>query len=138
MSETVSVSTPEALHRRLQGTHVLIVDDDKDFLQLVAAALGHLGIAVECARTPGEAVARAMLHPPDLILLDILLPGSDGLEILEILRGEPETKGVPVIAFTALGERDSGPMLLDAGFDGLISKPIDWSRLASELERALA
>jgi CheY-like chemotaxis protein len=124
--------------RRLDGPpRVLIVDDEAEFLELVAIALERFGFDVECARTPGEAIARAMLRPPDVILLDILLPGCDGLEILETLRGEPETREVPVLACTALGQRESGPMLIDAGFDGLVSKPIDWNDLADQLRDAL-
>src|SRR5258706_1767543 len=120
--------------RRLEGVpRVLIVDDEPEFLELVAIALARFGFEVECARTAGEAIARAMLRPPDVILLDILLPGCDGLEVLEALRGEPETRDVPVLACTALGQRDSGPMLMDAGFDGLVSKPIDWRDLADQL-----
>ena len=112
---------------------VLIVDDEEDFLELTAELLRRQGFEVECARYAGEAIARAVRNPPDVILLDILLPGVDGLEILDILRNEPETKGVPVLACTALGQRDSGELLPHAGFDGLVSKPIDWP----ELQRTL-
>jgi DNA-binding response OmpR family regulator len=112
---------------------VLIVDDEQDFLELATLFLENAGFEVECARAAGEAVVRAVRRPPDVILLDILLPGCDGLEILETLRSEPETAGVPVLACTALGHRDSGPLLVSAGFDGLVPKPIDWR----ELERTL-
>jgi CheY-like chemotaxis protein len=81
-------------------------------------------------------VARAIRHPPDVILLDILLPDCDGLEILEALRQEPETAEVPVLACTALGERESGRLLEEIGFDGLLSKPIDWRELTQKLRSA--
>ena len=115
---------------------VLIVDDEADFLELASAILEDAGFEVECARAAGEAIARAVRNPPDVILLDILLPGCDGLEILESLRGEPETRAIPVLACTALGARDSGPLLVRAGFDGLVSKPIDWSQLKDQLQAA--
>src|SRR5262245_39278231 len=116
---------------RVEGARrVLIVDDEEDFLEVAAALLARAGFEVECARAAGEAVARAVARPPDVIVLDILLPGCDGLEILETLRNEPETAEVPVLACTALGQRDSGPLLVQAGFDGLVSKPIDWHDLA--------
>lgn len=122
--------------RRLERpVRVLVVDDEADFLELIAPFLEAAGFEVECAHAPGEAVARAVRHPPDVILLDIILPGADGLEILETLRSEPETAEVPVLACTALGRRDSGPMLVDAGFDGLIAKPIDWPALRYQLEQ---
>jgi len=124
--------------RRLQTPpRVLIVDDEEDFLELTAVFLREVGFEVECARAAGEAIARAVRHPPDVILLDIMLPGCDGLEILETLRSEPETAQVPVLACTALGQRDSGQLLTHVGFDGMISKPIDWHELAEQLEAAV-
>jgi CheY-like chemotaxis protein len=127
--------TPPA-RRLARPLRVLVVDDEEDFLELTKIFLESNGFAVECARTAGEAVARAVRSPPNIILLDILLPGCDGLEILEILRSEPETREVPVLACTALGQRDSGPLLVQAGFDGMISKPIDWRELRRLIERA--
>jgi CheY-like chemotaxis protein len=117
---------------------ILIVDDEEDFLELARALLEQVGFQVECARAAGEAVARAVLNPPDLILLDILLPGCDGIDILETLRSEPETAEVPVLACTALGKRHSAPLLLEAGFDGLVSKPIDWPDLVRRLAATTA
>jgi two-component system OmpR family response regulator len=116
---------------------VLIVDDEEDFLELTRLFLEGAGFEVECARAAGEAIARAILSPPDVILLDILLPGCDGLEILETLRSEPETRTVPVLACTALGQRDSGPLLVGAGFDGLVAKPVDWHELKRQLVGAV-
>jgi CheY-like chemotaxis protein len=116
---------------------VLVIDDEEEFLELTSIFLRGAGFEVECARAAGEAVARAVRNPPDVILLDILLPGCDGLEILETLRAEPETADVPVLACTALGQRDSGPLLVHAGFDGLVTKPIDWHELARQLEQAI-
>jgi CheY-like chemotaxis protein len=116
---------------------VLIVDDEEEFLELTSHFLKEVGFEVEVARAAGEAVAKAVRNPPDVILLDILLPGCDGLEILETLKSEPETAEVPVLACTALGQRDSGPLLVHAGFDGLVTKPIDWHELAEQLEAAV-
>jgi CheY-like chemotaxis protein len=125
--------------KRLAGPpRVLLVDDEEDFLELTSLFLKSAGYEVECARAADEAVARAVRHPPDVILLDILLPGCDGLEILETLRSEPETAGVPVVACTALGHRDSGPLLVHAGFDGLVAKPIDWRELDRLLRSTVA
>jgi len=131
--------TDYSIQRRLDGPpRVLIVDDEDDFLELTAELLRRAGYEVECARFAGEAVARAVRNPPDVILLDILLPGCDGLEILDILRNEPETASVPVLACTALGQRDSGSLLPHAGFDGLVVKPIDWPELARTLRDTIA
>jgi CheY-like chemotaxis protein len=122
--------------RNLSGPlRVLLVDDEEDFLELTSLVLRTAGCEVECARAAGEAVARAVRHPPDVIVLDILLPGCDGLEILEALRQEPETAEVPVLACTALGERESGRLLEQIGFDGLLHKPIDWREFTDKLHR---
>jgi CheY-like chemotaxis protein len=132
--QNFSATTEDRAPRLARPPRVLLVDDEEEFLELTRTILEDSGFVVECARAAGEAVARAVANPPDVILLDILLPGCDGLEILETLRGEPETSEVPVLACTALGQRDSGPLLVQAGFDGLVAKPIDWH----DLERLLA
>lgn len=124
--------------RLARPPRVLLVDDEEEFLELTRNILEGSGFIVECARAAGEAVARAVANPPDVILLDILLPGCDGLEILETLRGEPETAEVPVLACTALGQRDSGPLLVQAGFDGLVAKPIDWHDLSRLLTAVIS
>jgi DNA-binding response OmpR family regulator len=113
--------------------HVLLVDDDVDFLTQMADALRLEGINVETARTPGEALVQAVRNPPDVILLDILLGGADGIDVLEALRAEPETRSVPVLACTALGSRDSAKLLPTLGFDGLLAKPLDPGELARAL-----
>jgi CheY-like chemotaxis protein len=121
--------------RKRPGTppRILLIDDEEDFLELTAELLRSQGFEVECARYAGEGIARAVRNPPDVILLDILLPGVDGLEILDILRNEPETRGVPILACTALGQRETGSLLPHAGFDGLVTKPIDWPQLQKDL-----
>jgi CheY-like chemotaxis protein len=119
--------------RLARPPRVLLVDDEEEFLELTKEILEGAGFTVECARAAGEAVARAIVNPPDVILLDILLPGCDGMEILDTLRTEPETSDVPVLACTALGHRESGALLVDAGFDGLVTKPIDWHDLSRML-----
>jgi len=112
---------------------VLLVDDDPAFLELMSIALAAEGMVVSVAQTAGEALMRAVNDPPDVILLDIVLPGADGLDVLEALRAEPETRGVPVLACTALGRRDSGKLLPTLGFDGLLTKPLNPRELARSL-----
>ena len=79
----------------------------------------------------GQLDAKAL----EVLVEDQIAAGIDGLEILETLRGEPETARVPVLACTALGQRDSGPLLVKAGFDALVPKPIDWRALERLLAR---
>jgi two-component system cell cycle response regulator DivK len=129
-------SLPPTL-RVVRPPRILLVDDEEEFLELTKLILEDSGFVVECARAAGEAVARAIANPPDVILLDILLPGCDGIEILETLRTEPETADVPVLACTALAERDSAPLITQAGFDGLVKKPINWRDLARLLSAVI-
>lgn len=116
---------------------ILVVEDDPRIHQSLAEDLRRQHHAVDVVEDglTGLDFARTDVH--DVILLDILLPGCDGLEILETLRGEPETAEVPVLACTALGQRDSGPLLVQAGFDGLVAKPIDWQDLARLLSAVI-
>jgi CheY-like chemotaxis protein len=123
---------PSMLHKGVRP-RVLIIDDDPDFLELASVALTGEGLDVSVAPTAGEGLVRAMRAPPDIILLDIMLPGQDGIDLLEALRAEPETRGIPVVACTALGQRDSGALLPTLGFDGLVSKPLDLRELARAL-----
>jgi CheY-like chemotaxis protein len=130
-----SYEVPEQPPRpaRTGPARVLLVDDDPDFLATTAEALAGEGLSVQVARTAGEAVQRAVADPPDVILLDILLGGADGIDVLEVLRAQPETRRVPIVACTALGRRDSAKLLPSVGFDGLLAKPLD----ARDLARAL-
>ncbi len=118
---------------RARGPRILVVDDDPDFLELAEAALTGEGFQVELARTPGEAVMSAVRSPPDVVLLDILLRTGDCIDVLDALRAEPETRYVPVLACTAMGERDSAAMLTNLGFDAVMAKPLDLLQLAREL-----
>jgi CheY-like chemotaxis protein len=135
MYETVTDLPPEP--RAATRPRVLVVDDDRGFLELAAAALAAEGFDVATAATASEAIYLAVDEPPDLILADILLPGSDGIDLLDALRAEPETRDLPIWACTALGERDVARLLPHAGFDALVAKPVDLRRLARALAARL-
>lgn len=138
MTEPVELCDLPPQTRRAGPPRVLIVDDDPSFLELAAAALEGEGFAVSLARTPCEALMSAVHTPPDVILLDILLPGSDGLDVLDALRSEPETRAVPVLACTALGERASAAHLTSLGFDGVLTKPLNLLEFARELRAKMS
>lgn len=137
--ESVAGNEPNAIEQMHKTEHkgvrphVLVIDDDVEFLELAQIALGEMGLEVSIARTPGEGLVRAVKQPPDIILLDIMLPGQDGLDVLEALRQEPETCQIPVVACTALGQRDSGSLLPTIGFDGIVTKPLDLRELGKAL-----
>jgi CheY-like chemotaxis protein len=108
--------------------HVLVVDDEEDFLELTEMFLAADGLRVTTARSPSEALWHAARTPPDLALLDLLLPHGNGLQILRALRAEPETRDIPIFACTA-AEIEDVQGVLRAGFDGHFPKPVNWQGL---------
>jgi two-component system cell cycle response regulator DivK len=102
---------------------ILIVDDDARNRKLARDVLRAAGFDTLEAASGEDAIALAREELPDLVLLDLRLPGLDGAETLQHLRAEPATARIPVVALTALaGARQA---LAEAGFDGILEKPID-------------
>jgi two-component system phosphate regulon response regulator PhoB len=102
---------------------ILIVEDDDDILQLLKYNLGKEGYRVTGVISGEEAVKTAKLYPPDLILLDLMLPGVDGLEVCRLLYRDPRTKDIPIIMLTAKGEEADIVTGLELGADDYITKP---------------
>ena len=83
---------------------ILVVDDEEDILELVKYNLEREGYLVDCVDTGEEAIERAVAIRPDGILLDLMLPGVDGIEVCRELRKNPDTRTIPIIMMTAKGE----------------------------------
>ncbi|MBI4511656.1 MAG: response regulator [Deltaproteobacteria bacterium] len=115
---------------------VLVVDDEEDFLELTELFLEADGIRIMKARSASEALWHALRTPPDIVFLDLMLPGADGFQVLRALRSEPETRDIPVFACSAADIGD-GHRILRAGFDGHFPKPVNWPRLRQVLRRLL-
>jgi two-component system cell cycle response regulator len=116
---------------------ILLVEDNEANQLLASSVLELSGYTVEVA---GDAVeAREILgrHLPELILMDIQLPGLDGLSFVRELRAESATANIPVIALTALAMAGDKERSLEAGCNGYISKPIDTRTFASEVRKYL-
>ena len=116
---------------------ILLVEDNEANQLLASSVLELSGYSVEVA---GDAIeAREILgrHSPDLILMDIQLPGLDGLSFVKQLKAEPATAHIPVIALTALAMAGDRERSLAAGCNGYISKPIDTRTFASEVRKYL-
>jgi CheY-like chemotaxis protein len=105
-------------------TVVLIVEDNARNLKLVRDLLQHAGYGTLEATTAEEGLALAGAHAPDLVLMDVQLPGMDGVEALARLRADHATEGIPVVAVTAFAMKDDRARFLAAGFDGYLEKPI--------------
>ena len=115
--------------RRKRPRRVLIADDDADIRKVVAANLEAEGIEVEAVANGFEAQARALRTSPDLIILDIAMPGRTGLEVLDALRAHPETKDIPVVFLTA---RSSDADIWEGWKSGAayyLTKPFDTAQL---------
>jgi two-component system, cell cycle response regulator DivK len=122
--------TPDAL--------VLIVEDNPRNLKLVRDVLGHAGYQTLEAPTAEEGLALAASRHPDVILMDIQLPGMDGVEALARLRGESATADIPVAAVTAFAMKADRERLLAAGFDGYLEKPLNVRELPGQVRNLLA
>ena len=103
---------------------ILVVEDNERNLKLVRDVLEYAGYDVRVARTGEDGITLAVSEPPDLVLMDLQLPGIDGMEALRRLRESPATSGIPVVAVTAQAMKQDRERVLDAGFNGYIEKPI--------------
>jgi DNA-binding response OmpR family regulator len=115
----------------MNGERILIVDDDPMSLKLIRALLNGEGYAVRCAKSADEAVTILETFHPRLILMDIQLPGVDGLELTRRLRDDPATRKTSIIALTAYSMKGDDHKARSAGCDGYITKPIDTRTLPS-------
>jgi two-component system, cell cycle response regulator DivK len=103
---------------------ILVVEDNERNLKLLRDVLEYAGYDVRVARTAEDGIASAVSEPPDLVLMDLQLPGIDGTEALRRLRESPQTADIPVVAVTAQAMKQDRERALDAGFNGYIEKPI--------------
>ncbi|CAH0351176.1 response regulator [Aquabacterium sp. CECT 9606] len=109
----------------MNSPRVLIVDDNALNLELARVVLQAAGVAVDCAVDAHQAVDQITSFEPDLILMDIQMPGMDGLELMRRLKAAPPTQGIVVVAFTAYAMNGDQAKMREAGCDGYIAKPID-------------
>jgi two-component system alkaline phosphatase synthesis response regulator PhoP len=116
---------------------ILVVDDEEDILELLRFNLTKEGFAVVCAASGEEALKSALSNRPDLILLDLLLPGMDGLEVARRLKHDASTKEIPVIMVTAKGEEADIVTGLEVGAEDYITKPFSRKVLIARVRAVL-
>ncbi|MCX5866111.1 MAG: response regulator, partial [Proteobacteria bacterium] len=116
---------------------ILIVDDEENILELIRYNLGKEGYQTECFTTGEEAVKKARADGGDLILLDLMLPGLDGLEVLKILKNDNRTQAIPVIIVSAKGEESDIVAGLELGADDYITKPFSLKILVARVRSVL-
>jgi DNA-binding response OmpR family regulator len=113
---------------------ILVVDDDPTVADVVARYLRRDGHDVECVAEGRLALSKALANPPDLVVLDLMLPGMDGLEVCRRLR---ESSPVPVVMLTALGEETDRLVGLETGADDYVTKPFSPRELALRVKSVL-
>ncbi|MFE9771809.1 response regulator transcription factor [Streptomyces sp. NPDC005931] len=116
------------------GARVLVVDDDPTVAEIVTGYLDRAGYVVDRAGDGPDALARAAAHWPDLVVLDLMLPGMDGLEVCRRMRGHGP---VPVIMLTARGDEDDRILGLEVGADDYVTKPFSPRELVLRVESVL-
>jgi two-component system, cell cycle response regulator DivK len=112
---------------------VLVVEDNLLNLELVTDLLETAGYIVWPARTAEEGLHLARVALPDIILMDLSLPGMDGMAATRLLRANPETAHLPIIAITAHAMKGDSENALKAGFDGYLAKPINTRTFLSQV-----
>jgi two-component system, cell cycle response regulator DivK len=117
---------------------VLVVDDNALNVELVDFVLKADGFDVDRAADAREAMECIGQHRPDLILMDIQMPGIDGLELTRRLKADPATAAIIVLAFTAYAMKGDEQRMRAAGCDGYLSKPIDVASFAGAVRAHLA
>jgi two-component system phosphate regulon response regulator PhoB len=117
--------------------NILVVEDERDIQELVRYNLGKEGYTVQCVGTGEEALRAVRAAPPDLVVLDLMLPGLDGLEVCRKLKREASTGQVPIIMLTAKGEEADIVAGLELGADDYIAKPFSPRVLLARLRAVL-
>jgi len=113
---------------------VLVVDDEARILRLMEAMLIPAGYSVILAENGTEAITKAMLSSPDVILLDVMMTGMDGFEVASKLRANERTKDIPIVMVTALGEVKDRVKALESGADDFLTKPVDKTELLTRVK----
>jgi len=117
----------------MQGTSILIADDERDIIEMLEYTLNKEGYNVITAEDGAETLRKAEAHRPDIILLDIMMPKMDGIEVCRTLRGKAAFANTLIIILTARGEEYSEVAGFDAGADDYVTKPIKLRSLLSRL-----
>jgi len=121
----------------MKAARVLIVDDNEMNIAIAQATLDAEDFETASAADASEAQQKVTQFRPDLILMDIQMPGMDGLELTQLLKADPATQHIIIVAFTAFAMRGEEKMRA-AGCDGYVSKPIDVKKFGDQVRACLA
>jgi two-component system, OmpR family, alkaline phosphatase synthesis response regulator PhoP len=116
---------------------VLVVDDERDILELVRYNLDKEGFQVTGVETGEDALASARARLPDIVILDLMLPGVDGLEVCRRLKADPKTRGIPIVMLTAKGDDADVVAGLELGASDYVTKPFSPRVLTARIRAVL-
>jgi len=117
--------------------HILVAEDDETIAELIRYNLEKNGFRVSCQASGEKALLQAGTELPELILLDVLLPGIDGIQVCRLLRAEEKTRSIPIVMVTAKGEEADIVEGLEAGADDYITKPFSPRVLVARIQAVL-
>ena len=117
--------------------HILVVEDEEDIQELVAYNLGREGYQVTAVGSGEDLAKKIRSTVPDLIVLDLMLPGMDGLDVCKLVKGEPKTRHVPIVMLTAKGEEADIVAGLELGADDYVTKPFSPKVLIARVRAVL-
>ena len=117
--------------------HILVVEDEEDILELIRYNLAKDGYELTCVTSGEAALEKARLECPDLIVLDLMLPGVDGLDVCRYLRGDENTRNIPIVMLTAKTEESDVIIGLELGADDYITKPFSPRILLARIHAVL-
>jgi two-component system phosphate regulon response regulator PhoB len=121
----------------MEKEHILVVDDEEDILELVQFNLEREGYRVSTSDSGETAIQNAVDKQPDLIVLDLMLPGLDGLEVTKFLKGDQKTRDIPIVMLTAKGEESDVVIGLELGADDYVTKPFSPKILIARIKAVL-
>jgi DNA-binding response OmpR family regulator len=120
-----------------ENPSILVVDDERDLVELMTVNLEAAGYRVLPAHSGDEALSKASEHLPNLVILDLMMPGLSGIEVSRRLRANPRTSGVPIIMLTARAAEADQIVGLSVGADDYITKPFSFKLLKARVEAIL-
>lgn len=119
------------------GASILVVDDHEQNLELLQAYLEEIGCAIRTASDGLEAQAEIEAAPPDLVILDVMMPRMSGYQLCQRLKGDPSTRDIPVVMVTALSEVGDVEKAVESGADDFLTKPVYKLELVTRVKSLL-
>jgi two-component system response regulator MprA len=134
---TTQQNAPGSANQEKQLLKVLVIDDEENIIEFIRLGLRYEGFQVESAPDGEQGIVAAQRIDPDVIILDIMLPGIDGLEVCRRLRSNPTTRDIPILMLTAKDEVRDRITGLRTGADDYLTKPFDFDELLERIRAIL-